>query len=255
MPTVEASTSFLQTIDVGLRGLLYTKFNDILNLESINKGVILYPREIALREMAEKRGQPEVEMINLWRTRIGPDWSRMRTPAARRGMQMKYVNSTTKADMINIKAIPVALEYDVWFWTHYRERLNQIAERYLFWQQDDPNLNMEYVLKSNKGAADEDSTAFPVELDLHFGDMVDESTVAERFDKGQIFILRTPIKLDGWAFVATTVKTVLSIILTVYDKDDLNTAAEYEEVIVEDSDQDTELELALKLFTKTYTST
>lgn len=255
MPTIEASTSFLQTIDIGLRGLLFTKFSDILNLTDVNTGVVLYPKEVALREMAEKRGQPEVEMINIWRTRIGPDWSRMKTSVARRGMHMEYIDSDTGEDMATIKAIPVMMEYSVWFWTHYQERINEIVERYLFWQQDDPNLKMNYGLTYDEGQSIESNGEFPVELDLHFGDMIDESTVGDKYDKGLIFILQAPIKLDGWAFVSSVTKAVKSIIFTAYDKDDLNSKAAYEEIIIEDSNQDTEKSLVLKLFTNTYVTT
>jgi hypothetical protein len=249
MPTTEVDNSFLQTMDIGLRGLLFTKYHDILNLDTIADGVELYPREIALRKMAEKRGQPEVEFINVWRTRVAPDWNRQRTPAARRGMMMEYVDAETMTDIATIRAVPVNLEYNVWFWTHYQERINQIVERYLFWQHDDPNLNLDYVVKY-----DNTEYEYPTELDLHFGELVDESTIKEEYDKGQIFILQTPITIDGWVFIATTTKTALSIIFTAYDKDDLNSAAEYEEIVVEGSDQNTELEVVLKLFTRTYTS-
>ncbi|MHA1692955.1 MAG: hypothetical protein ACTSU7_15125 [Candidatus Heimdallarchaeaceae archaeon] len=248
MSTVEASNSILQTIDIGLRSLLYTKFHDILVLESINKGVILYPKSIALREMAEKRGQVEVEMISLWRTMVAPDWKRMQTPAARRGINLEYVSSSQEAS-VNVKSIPVRLEYDVWFWTHYLERLNQIAERYLFWQQDNPNLSLNYTLIHNKGTENESSEDYPVEFDLHFGTLVDESTVEEKYDRGQIFILKTPIILDGWAFSSEAIGTIQKIVLVLYDKDNL-TDAEIDNIVVEEDDSsfDSETEEALRLY-------
>lgn len=246
---VTTNTGFLQVIDIGLRGLLFTKFHDILELGTINQGVILGPREIAQREMAEKRGATEVEMINLWRTRVAPDWKRMRTGAARRGMMMQY-SDANKTDLVNIKAVPVNLEYSAWFWTLEREKLNLIAERYLFWQQDDPNLNMNYRVK-----VDGEESDFPIELDLHFGELTDESTVSEKYDKGRIFILSVPITVDGWILIPSTTKTILNIYFTVYDKDDLSDTADYEEVIIEDSSQDVELEAVLRLLTRTYNST
>lgn len=246
---VTTNTGFLQVIDIGLRGLLFTKFHDILELGTINHGVILGPREIAQREMAEKRGATEVEMINLWRTRVAPDWKRMRTGAARRGMMMQY-SDANKTDLVNIKAVPVNLEYSAWFWTLEREKLNLIAERYLFWQQDDPNLNMNYRVK-----VDGEESDFPIELDLHFGELTDESTVSEKYDKGRIFILSVPITVDGWILIPSTTKTILNIYFTVYDKDDLSDTADYEEVIIEDSSQDVELEAVLRLLTRTYNST
>ena len=236
MASVSTTTSFLQTIDIGIRGLLYTKFHDILNLENINKGVILYPKEIALREMGEKRGQPEVEMINLWRIKVAPDWARMRTPAARRGIKVAHTNDT-KVETITVKSIPVHLEYDVCFWTHYRERVNLVAERYLFWQQDNPNLSLNF------------DDIYPLDFDLHFGELVDESTVSEKYNKGQIFVLRVPIIIDGWSFISTDVKTIHKIKLVLYDKDSL-TDGQISDIIIEsdDSDFEEELERELKLY-------
>ncbi len=89
--------------------------------------------------------------------------------------------------------------------------------------------------------------AYPVELDMHFGPLVDESTVAEKYDKGSIYVMRTPVTIDGMALLVDTVKTVKTITLTIYDKDELTTDADISEVIVEDSNQDVELEVALRL--------
>ncbi len=240
--------SFLQTIDVGLQGLLYTKFGDIFRLENIKKGVIVCPKDMAQRQIAEYRGMAEVEFINIWRTSLAPDWKRMRTAAARRGLFMQYVDILTKADIGRIKAVPVKMVYDVWAWTHYRERLNTMAELFLFWQYDNPNLELELTV-----AYDGESVSYPVELDLHFSDIIDESVVAEKFERGQIFIHKFSVNVDGYVFIADTVKTISKIVFTVYDKDALETDADYEEVIVEDSSQDTELELALRLIVREYT--
>lgn len=243
-PTITVKTSFLQTIDIGLRGLLFTKFRDILDLETVRKGVILFPKEIALREMAERRGRTELEFMNVWRTSTAPDWKRMVTPVAQRGLLMEYLDESTKTDIARIKAMPVHLEYDVWFWTKYVDRLSEIAERYLFWQQDDPNLHLDFDVKY-----DLVEHSYPIGLDMHFGPLTDESTVAEKYDKGTMFILKTPVTIDGYIFVADSVKTVKRITLTMYDKDNLTTRANINEVIVEDSNQDVELEIALRLLT------
>jgi hypothetical protein len=229
-------------MDVGLRALLYTKYQDILCLENINKGVLYYPKGVALREMAEKRGEVELELINVWRITTAPDWKRMNTPAARRGASMEFTDGN-QTDIVQVKAIPVHLVYNVWFWTRDRDKLNHIAERYLFWQQDNPNLNLLY------------DESYPVELDLHFGELVDESTIEEKYAVGSMHVMRVPITVDGWAFVTDSVKTVHTIVLTVYDKDDLETEADYTEIIVEDSNQNVELEAVLRLFTRTYNLT
>lgn len=227
-------TSFLQIIDFGMRALLFTKFGDILSLENVNDGVILYPKGIALREMAEKRGKVKLELVNLWRTKTAPDWKRQRTPAARRGMTLGYTDEGQTV-VSEAKAVPVDLGYDIWFWTHDKEKLNLVSERYLFWQQDNPNLNL---------LVDE---AYPVELDLHFGELLDESVVEEKYERGQILILKVPITVDGWVFTTFTVKSIAKIILTFYDADEVES---YSEIIVEDSNQDVEKETVLKLFEK-----
>jgi len=239
-----ASTSFLYVTDLGLRALLYSKFGDILNLESVNKGVIISPKEIALREMAEKRGVVELEFINIWRTRTAPSWDRQRTPTARRGMTMGYTNAN-QTDIDIVKAMAVDLSYEVWFWTHDRDKLNLIAERYLFWQHSNPNLNINYTVnRVDDEGQDIDSEAYPIELDMHFGEMVDESTISRKFEEGTMHIMRVPISIDGWVFAYTTVKSIQSIHVTWYDQDSIT---DYEEIIVEDSNQDTEMEETLRL--------
>ena len=240
-PVVTYPTSFLQTIDIGLRGLLYTKFEDILGLEDINRGVLFRPKETALRHVSEKKGNTEIEFINVWRTRTAPNWKLMRSPVARRGMLTELINEGT-TDIAVIKAVPAALEYNVWFWTKKLENLSLITERYLFWQHENPNLNLDFTL-----SYDAIETSYPTELDLHFGELIDESTVDEEFDQGIIYRMRVPVKIDGWVFVATSLKRINKIVFTVYDGDDLQTDDQYREVIVEDSNQNVELEIALKI--------
>ena len=247
-PTITVKTSFLNTIDIGLKGLLFTKFKDVLNLDTVKKGVVQYPKEIALRKVAGRRGNVELEFINVWRTSTAPDWKRMKTTAARRGVLMEYVDEATKTDIAIIKNIPVTLEYEVYFWTKYVERLNLIAERYVFWQQQDPNLHLNFDVKY-----DLVDHSYPVGLDMHFGPLIDESTEREKYDKGSMFISKLPIKIDGLVCIADSVKTVKSITLTIYDNDNLSTDADYSEVIVEDSNQDVELEVALRLTTREIT--
>ncbi len=247
MPDINVPSSFIKLIDLSLQGALFTRFESIFSLESINKGVLNYPQSISLREVSEKRGNVELEFINIWRTSTAPDWERMRTPAARRGLTMDYTNGN-KTDITWIKAVPAKLEYEVSFWTKYKDRLNLIAERYLFWQHETPNLDINLTV-----SYDSVDFSYPTKLQLHFGPLVDESNITEKFEKGQIFKLKVPITVDGWVFVSDSVKTIKTIYFTIYDKDALSTTADYSEVIVEDSNQDAELEIALKLFTRTYT--
>ena len=243
-PAVTYPNSFLQSIDLGLRGLLFTKFKDILGLEDVNHGVLFRPKETALRHEAEKKANTELEFINVWRTRTAPNWNLMRSPAAKRGAMMGAVNGGT-TDIAIVKSVPCGLEYDIWFWTKKKENLSLIAEKYLFWLHENPNLNLSLVVKYDAQAVE-----YPLNLDMHFGDLVDESTVAEEFEKGIMYILRVPVRIDGWVFVASSLKRINKIVFTVYDGDDLQVEADYLEVIVEDSNQDVELEVALRMSTQ-----
>lgn len=244
---IDIPSSFIKLIDLSLQGALFTKFESILKLDTINNGIINFPSQIALREIAEKRGNVELEFINVWRTSTAPDWNRMRTPAARRGLTMDYTDAN-KTAITWIKTVPAKLEYEVCFWTQYQERLNLITERYLFWQQETPNLDIDLTV-----SYDSVEFSYPTKLQLHFGPLVDESNIEEKFEKGQIFKLKVLVTVDGFVFVSDSVKTIKTIYFTVYDKDSLSTTADYSEVIVEDSNQDAELEIALKLFTRIYT--
>lgn len=238
-----ARRTFLYAIDRGLQTLLYVKFGDILDLDSVNKGVLYNPKEIALREKSEKEGRVELEFINVWRTMTRRTWERQRTAMGRRGLALDYVDSVTKTDINIAKGVPVHLEYTVWFWTLKKDKLNELAETYLLWQHSDPNLYLNWL------------DTYPVEFDLHFGEMLDESTIREKYEKGTIYCMSAPVIVDGWVFELDTEKAIHSIHLTYYDQNDLSedTSPTYEEIIVEDSNQDVELEAALKIYSTTIT--
>ena len=226
-------SSFLQTIDIGIRAALFTKFEDILDLASVNRGVVLYPKEVAFRMISEKKGKAISEFINVWRTRTAPSWERQRTPVARRGMRMAYADDEGTTSTV-VKAMPVDLEYNVWFWTKDIENLNLIAERYLFWQQDSPNLNLYY------------NTDYPAELDLHFDELTDESDVPSMLNKGNHFIMRVPIKIDGWIFASDeTNKVIQKIEMVLYDETNLE---DYKECIYEADEYDSDVESNLRLY-------
>lgn len=234
-------SSYLKILDLGIRSLLYTKFADILNLESIAQGVLFYPKGVSQREISERRGNAELEFISAWRTEIGLNWERANTPLARRGVWMPYDDST-----VNVKTIPIKTSYKIHFWSKDRDTLNEIAERYLFWIQDDPNLNLTYM------------DTYPLDFDLHFGEIFDESVIESKYETGMYHVYSADISLDGWVFTSSdpTNNLIYTIKIACYDRDDLSadTSPTYEEVYVEDSNQDTELETTLKLFSRTITS-
>ena len=146
---------------------------------------------------------------------------------------MAYADAEGTTSVV-VKAMPVDLEYNVWFWTKDIENLNLIAERYLFWQQDSPNLNIYY------------NTDYPAELDLHFGELTDESDVPSMLNKGNHFIMRVPIKIDGWVFASDeTNKVIQKIELVLYDEQNLE---DYKECIYEADEYDSDVESNLRLY-------
>ena len=215
--------------DEGIKALLFSRFKTILGIENLEQknGIVLAPLEIALREMAERRQENYLDFISVYRSSWGPSWSRQRTPLARRGV---WLDQNT-----HVKAQPVDINYDVWFWSKDVDKLYEAMEHYIFWQQDFPKVTLTYA------------DTYEITPDLHFGDVVDESTYGDKYDKGIIFRFRAPVKVDGWILKSESVGIVERIRLTVYDKDDLE-EGDYETIIVEDSGQDTELEAALRFF-------
>jgi len=236
-----AGSSFTRTIDNTLKTLLYQRFASILGIDTqsssqednINKGIVQVPREVALRAIAEKRGENFLEFINFWRVGTGPSWNRQRTVVARRGLWVG--ESDDKLTTVHVKAHPIDLNYNIWFWSKDLDKVYQVIEEYIFWQQDNPKIS---ILYDNK---------WELTPDLHFGEIVDESTVPEQYERGLIFVFKMPIKIDGWVLKGLSFDTITKIIVKVYDKDDVS---DYTEIVVEDSNQDTELEAALRMFSR-----
>ena len=229
--------SFLKVIDEGLRALIYAKFKDVMDLGAMRNSTILYPKAIALRKISERKEKDEVEFINLWRESTERDFSRQRTSVARDGINVAFTDTTSGSDpsedtdentgITTVRAVPVTLGYSIWFWSKDKEILNEVAELYLFWQHSDPNLNLYY------------NDLYPVEFDLHFGDISDESTTAEMFTIGEYFVIRAPIEIDGWVFTDIDVKTVKKIVITYWDQDEI--ADEDITDFLEDPDDDLNL--------------
>lgn len=223
----------MNAIDIATRTAIFTKFEDILNLVDVNRGVVLYPPEVAFRMISEKKGSSISEFINIWRTRTAPSWERQRTPVARRGIDIAFTDDN-KTNIVNVKAMPVNLEYGVWFWTKDLDKINIIAERYLFWQHSNPNLNLYYNIE------------YPIELDMHFGEMIDESNVPSMLDRGNHFRMMVPIKIDGWVFASSDDNSVIKKIeLVLYDSQNLS---DYKKCIFETDEYDLDVEAALRLY-------
>lgn len=200
--------SFLKVIDKGLQALIYTKFKDILEFGSLNKDVVLYPKDVAYREIAEKRGSSVIEFMNLWRQSYSFSWSRQRSSVARTGINLEYYDAEERKKVVNVKSVPVDLSYVAYSWTRDYEKHNKIIELYNFWVHQNPNLDINYNDK------------YPLELDLIFSEAVDESTVSEKFDVGTMFVLKMPIRVEGWIFVGEEdyEKAIHKIVISIYDE-------------------------------------
>ena len=236
-----ASDSFLKSYDLAIKTILYDKFASILGIdtqsssseENINLGILHFPKEVAQRVAAEKRGETFLEFINFWRVSASFSWSRNRTPLSRRGMWV--ANKLDGLGTIHVKAVPIDLSYNAWFWSKDLDKVYQVIEDYVFWQQDNPNISLSYT--------DVDDNTYELTPDLHFGEIVDESTVPEQYSQGIMYVYRMPIKLDAWVLKGLSFKPIYKIKFTLRDKDEVT---DYEEIIVEDSDQNTELEAVLR---------
>jgi len=235
--------SFIKIIDEGLRAKLYEKFGTIQSFTNIKDHVLFYPKEIALRKMAERRERTEIEFINFWRVYTKRDVSRQRTSPARSGLNLALTDdpaesgesssdpSNENTGILTTKAVPVTLGYYVWHWSRKKEILNEVIETYLFWPFNDPNLTLQY------------NDTYPVEFDLHFDEeIVDEGTVPEQFQIGEYFVRRAAIEIDGWVFTNVSVDTIKTIIITVWDRDKIE---DVEEFMADPEDE-------LQLFTDTY---
>jgi hypothetical protein len=231
-------------VDLAVKILLYEKFADILGIddgtgtdsEKINLGVIQHPKEVALRAVAEKRGEDYLEFISFWRVSAPPAWNRQRTVLARRGL---WLPNSSGLSGVNVKAQPIDLNYSVWFWSKSLDKVYQCVERYIMWQQNYPKIDLSYDYGNN---------TFSYSPDLHFGEPVDESTFPTEFNTGVIAVYKVPIKVDAWVLESagsTASGIVTKIRVTFYDKDDIT---EYSKIVdEEDSSYDSELASVLKL--------
>lgn len=223
--------SFIKVLDLGLETLIFDKFKDIISVTSQDNDMAFMPKEIAFRYVSEKRGAVEMEFMNLWRSNISFDWQRNRSVLALREIEIPYSNfcvsgysglsgytglsgysgsgisgySGYSGKTGSLKAISAKMDYNFWVWSKDKDKLNAVIERYLFWKFHDPNLNLSL------------NGEIPLEFDLHFGDVVDESTENVMFEKGVYYVCKFPITLDGWIFELSETKIIETIYITGYD--------------------------------------
>lgn len=202
--------AFIKDIDENLKTLIFTKFATDLGLTVQNTGIVLEPREVSLRKIAEKRSQNSVEFISIWRESVELDKSRMNSPVARRGFYLTYTDDD-QTDLTTVKAIPVKLRYSIRWWSRDFDKVTDAVERYLFWPHSDPNLIFNY------------EDLYPLEFDIiPQGDVIDESTITTQYNTGLYFVNRADIVLDGWIFDSFSTKTVLEIEVNTYLRETQN---------------------------------
>jgi hypothetical protein len=196
--------SFIQTIDSSMKTLVYTKFGPYLDLTgNQNKDLVFAPKSLALRKIAEKRGENSVEFISLWRNSVTFDWERQNTPIARRGISLEYEDSTTKQKIVTVKGVPIIIDYDIFLWSKCLDKVTEATEIYMQWLHNTPNLVLYY------------NGRYEMDMYIKMRDVVDE-TDYDIYNKGQYFVTKFNIKLDAWALSMTSIRTVLKIILDIY---------------------------------------
>lgn len=232
------ATAFTYTYDTGVRSLVYSRFGSILGIttldpdptQCVNKGVILCPKGIAQRYISEKRGKTFLEFINIHLANVVFDWKRQRTSVARTGLRYQKNDGSFG----RVKADPITLTYNAWFWSNSLDKVRQCMEKYIQWQQETPKITLYY------------DNEFEFNPDLHFSGIADESHIEDLFNTGKIWVYRMPITVDGWLFKSGSISAqIQKIKLTTYDKDSVEN---YTEIAVADGNQDVELTAALKMF-------
>ena len=192
--------TFLKLIDIGLLTLCFTKFKNDLGISSVLKDTAIRPKEVALRTLAEKRGKSSLEFLSLWREATNFSWPRQRSPLAREGMLLQF-SDTNNTDITRALAVPVDLQYNLWAWSVDLDKINTVTETYLFWQHTDPNLDLLF------------NGVHPVEFDLSFGPVVDESPAEAIFEKGVYYGVRMPIQVEAWVMKLDSLKTIKTLVL------------------------------------------
>jgi len=198
--------TFLKIIDLGLQATVYAKFQTTMGITSLTNDTALWPKALALRKIAEKRGAVTMEFISLWRTLTMPDPHRTRTAAAVDGIPLAYTDNT-KVTITNTQAVAVNLDYSLWFWSKDKDKLNAIAQECLFWKYNNPVVAINYNGK------------YPLEFFLHLGEIVDESPLEGAYDRGTYFVIRVPLTLEGWLLQDILIPTVKKIVISIYDEE------------------------------------
>jgi len=226
----EETDSLITEIAFALRCYLYSKFKKIMSFDKLGNSVVIYPKAVAPRHIAEKRGQNYLEFINMWRLPVSMDWSRNQAGLGLRGVTIKSIDG----DATVVKAVPATIVYDVWFWTLDLVVHDHIAAKLVSQIYEDPTLNLTY-----------DET-FPLKYHVAFESITDESTISEKYEKGQYFVQKVRVSVTGWVLSSVTEKVIQTIRLKIYDSYNLDTDA-LVDVLIGTDDIDDEVRAAIQL--------
>jgi len=214
-----AATSFISTMDKGIEALVFSKFSPFLFINDPNQDSVFYPERLAQRKIAEKRGEGTVEFISVWREGIEFDWQRQRSPLARQGMTMQYVDSSSRDRLVTIKAVPATINYKFLLWSRDLDWIMHAVEAYMMWVHSFPNLLLYY------------NGLYEMNMYMKFGPVVDKTNY-DIYEKGQYFVYEFPIALDGWVLTSITTKTILTIILDLYIRE--GTSPNYRDTLIDE---------------------
>jgi hypothetical protein len=104
------------------------------------------------------------------------------------------------------KCVPADMTYAITFWTAERVNMDKFLEEFMFWQQDDPNIDLFY--DDNK----------PLEMDVIVHPAVerDDSKIVNMYKEGKYWKHTIYITVEAWIIKGLAVKTAKTIILDIY---------------------------------------
>jgi len=198
------TVSLVQSIDTAIKTAVWTKFGPSLGLTTDqNKELVFAPKELALRKIAEKRGENSVEFISVWRNSIELDWERQQSVIGRNGLSLSYVDSTTKAQVVTVKGVPVNINYDVFLWSRDLDKITKATESYLQWLHNRPQLVIYY------------DGQYEMNMYMHLGS-IDDVSDYNVYEKGQYFVSKFNFTLEAWSLTTISSRTILKIIIDFY---------------------------------------
>jgi hypothetical protein len=211
-----ATASWIQIMDNAFEALVFNRFKTYLSITDSNADLTFAPKELAQRLIAEKRAKNTTEFISVWRDGVAFDWTRQRSPAARKGFQMEYVDSN-RTSLVTVKAVPAVMNYKFCIWSRDLNKITTCVESYLKWVHDYPNMQIFY------------SGLYEMDMYLKFGECTDV-TDYNIWEKGKHFVFQFPVSMEGWVLTSVTSPTILKIIIDVFLRE--GTAPNYRDTFV-----------------------